>query len=221
MRSNNYSNAFRGAPYRSYRKDKFEATSSRADPVYPRPEVKFIDKSTGTAAAPLSITNIGATNMIVCLNRLSQGVTGSLRIGQQVAIKSVYYQLVLNLPTVNPVTCVTRIIIFWDRTPKAVGPGINDILSNTSSYVTAPMNLQNRDRFVVLADERVALSPFGEQIKFIEGYRKINQLSTYEDSTETEGPIPLTGGLFVLYVSDVAADYPTLYGIHRTRYMDN
>lgn len=225
MRSSNYTNGFSSSRPRLYRKDKFALTSARCDPVYPRPETKFIDVTTGDNTTPLNISNTGVdvenNPAIIALNPLAQGVTSVTRIGQQVATKSVYYQLVFNLPLPldNAVTCVARYIVFWDRTPKAAKPVIGDLLALSSSYVTSPLNLANRDRFVVLADDRIALSPEGEQIKFIDGYRKINQLSTYNDSSTPV--IPLTGGLFVLYVSDVTANFPTVYGIYRTRFMDN
>jgi len=225
MRSANYTNGFSSSRPRLYRKDKFALTSARCDPVYPRPEIKYVDITTGDNTTPLNINNTGTdvenNPAIIPLNPLAQGVTSGTRVGQQVATKSVYYQLVFNLatPLEDAVTCVARYIVFWDRTPKAAKPVIGDLLALSSSYVTSPLNLANRDRFVVLADDRIALSPEGEQIKFIDGYRKINQLSTYTDSDTAI--MPLTGGLFVLYVSDVTANYPTVYGIYRTRFMDN
>jgi len=210
-------------PYNSRRsssyRDKWNLTNARCDPVYPRPEIKYLDRPTGTIATPFLVNNAGTgEDAISTLNELAQGVLSTNRIGQQVAVKSVYYQFIFSLAPATT-TCVVRYIIFWDRTPKGDKPDISDLLALSSSYVTAPLNLANRDRFVVLADDRIALSPYGEQTKFIDGYRKINQLSTYVDSTEAVKP--LTGGLFVLFVSDVTSNFPRVYGNIRTRYMDN
>jgi len=179
--------------------------------VYPRPEAKFFDQVTTT-------TSIPQTGLVSILNIIPQGLTGSARIGQQVATKSCYYQYIVRLGSTATPTGI-RFILLWDRQSDGAGaaPVITDILAQASP--TSPMNLANRNRFVVLADDRTTLSPNGDMIQFVNGYRKINQLSTYVDGTFQ----PNTGSLLLLTISDqtVSANEPTFTGNWRVRFMDN
>lgn len=198
------------------RRNKWASINTSTNRVYPRPEVKFRDVAIGTQQAPVAITN-NATGVTV-LNTLAQGTTSQERVGQQVATKSCYYQAIFNLGTV-PAAIGIRHILYWDRQyNSAAAPVASDLLANTN-YITSPLNLANRNRFVVLADDRLTLSPNGEMIKVLDGFRNINQLSTYNDASN----LPFTGALCVLIVSDepTGDTAPTMYGTWRTRYMDN
>lgn len=199
---------------RRYQDPFMSIMRTRTNPVYPRPEVKWTDTELGTIAAPVSIDNVGTTNQ--CINLLSQGSGPSSRLGSQVATKSVYYQFVLNFGQ-GPVPNAIRHILYWDRQSNAAVAPSTALLS-AASLITSPMNLANRDRFVILADDRVTLSPNGDQIKVINGFRKINQLTNYT----VAGTTPQNGALNVLFISDesVAANEPTIYGTWRVRYID-
>lgn len=203
----------------SYR-DKWTLTDTRCDPIYPRPETKYLDTPLGqlppaTPGTPYAVPLAGS---IWLINALGQNVTGFSRVGQQVATKSIFYQYFVRIGEVT-VPCVCRVLLFWDRTPNAVNPAVADVLSNPGNGVVSPLNLANRDRFVILADERLTLSPNGDTSKSVEGYRRINQLSTYADGQAA----PRTGGLFVLLISDEnLTNYePLIVGTWRVRFADN
>lgn len=182
---------------------------TRTNPVYPRPEKKFFD----VAIAGTAITSAG---VIFPINQIPQGILSNNRIGAQVATSSTYYNYVLTLGT-TPLPCSVRIILFWDREPNAASPSPTALL--IAALTTAPMNLLNRNRFVILDDDRDTLSPNGDQIRFMTGNRKIDQLSTFQDATG----IPNTGGLFLLVLSDqsTAANQPIINATYRVRFMDN
>lgn len=192
--------------------------NTRTNPVYPRPEVKFKDTYLGTNAVGLPIDNTGA--QITLLNDIPQGTASQNRIGMQIALKNCYYQFVINIGTTTA-PIVVRHILFWDRQPNGGTPPTvsGDLLSNSNALVASPLALRNRNRFTIIADERITLSPNGDQIRIIEGFRTINQLSTYADAVN----IPQTGALYVVLVSDEpsGATAPTFYGSWRTRFLDN
>lgn len=202
---------------RGSRRDKFK-NYTHANPVYPKPEIKTFDILFGNVAVPYAIPSPPAVSM---LNYIAAGTQSNQRLGQQVSTKSVYYQFVATIGgTPTPTAC--RYILFWDRYPKGVQfPPVTDILASTN-FITSPMNLANRDRFIFLADERFCLSPQGETVRTIEGYRKINQISTYSEPPPNP-PIPNTGGLGFLFVSDeiTTTTYPGIVGQWRIRYIDN
>lgn len=199
------------------RRSKWSITNTRTNPVYPRPEVKFLDTQLGTPAAPLAITNAGSA--IQSLNTLTIGANNGNRLGNQVAMKSVYYQFVINFGgTQDPI--VVRHLLIWDKQSNGAAAALADVLQFSAVGVVSPLNLSNRERFVVLSDDRVTLSPQGENIRFISDFRRINQKSTFTSTTAT---IPTTGNLFFFMVSDepLGATAPTYYGTWRVRYIDN
>lgn len=203
---------------RSYgrRRNKWNTMNTQTNPVYPRPETKYFDFGIGTAAAPIPVLN-DATG-IQCINQLAQGASSGQRVGAQVSTKSCYYQMLYNLGSTQT-PCVIRHILYWDRQyNNQATPNAANLLANTN-YVTSPLNLTFRDRFVVLSDDRITLSPNGDMIRIIDGFRTINQLSTYPEGAS----LPSTGALCLLIVSDRPAGTtaPTIYGSWRTRYMDN
>lgn len=219
MNLSGYGRSSRSYPNRSYRNsynNKWSTLDGRTHPVYPRPEIKFIDTVNGTTATPIAIPNTGTSQVV--LNSMIEGTTNGTRIGSQVAVKSVYYQFILNLgATVVPV--VVRHILLWDRQPNAIAPSYASIFNiGTGSAVTSPLNLQNRNRFVVLADERIPLSPNGDQIVIRDGFRKINQKATYAENNA----FPTSGALLLLFISNenTGAEQPTVTGTWRLRYID-
>lgn len=207
--------------YRGGRRNKFSNLNTWTNPVYPRPEVKSYDISLGTLAAPVSITSAGT---VTTLNAIPQGVGTNQRIGQQVATKSVYYQIVFNVGA-TPAPNAMRHMLLWDRQHNlGGGPSIADIFSATGTVpiLTSPLNLQNRERFVVLSDDRFTLSPNGDQIRYCAEFRKINQITTYHNDAALDLD-PTTGALILVMISDeaTAANQPTFYGTWRTRFIDN
>lgn len=208
----------RGARYgrASLFRNLFSFRSQHTNPVYPRPEVKSIDIN--IPSTPIDNAGTLATS----LGSIIGGTNLSQRIGNQISVKSVYYQYVLNFGT-GPVPNAVRHLLVWDRQPNSILPPVTSVLASFpagADLLTSPMNLTNRDRFVVLVDERTTLSPNGDQIRICSGFRKINQRSTFATSAAT---LPSTG-LFVSYfVSDetVLANEPLVYGTWRLRYIDN
>lgn len=204
--------------YGSYR-SKWTAINSRTNPVYPRPEVKNLDFPLGNAGNTAPITDTGTP---ICLNIVTNGTGDSQRIGRSVATKSVYYNFVLNFGTGETPNAIRHMLI-WDRQPNGNVPATTDILqqTGTSQLLVSPLNLDNKQRFVILADERLTLSPQGDQIRIVNGYRAINQKSTWDNDTTDN--VPSSGSLLLLFLSDesTADDQPRFYGNWRIRYLDN
>lgn len=184
-------------------------------PVYPVPESKYTDAS----LAAISVTQTGILTLI---NSIAPGTGSQGRIGLQVATKSVYYQYTL-ANGATPIPTVTRMMLIWDRQPNgsATPATVPDVLQTAIGPVPAYLaanNLVNKHRFVVLSDERISLSPNGEQIEIDTGFRNINQLSEYPEASNN----PQTGALLLLLASNtaVAASQPVFNGNYRIRFKD-
>lgn len=193
------------------------------NPVYPRPEVKYID-STQTGAAFISATPaqtaITAAGLGGVLNKIVQNGSTPGRIGCRVSIKSVAYRFEIDLgPTPIPVS--GRVVLLWDKQPNVTTTYAWTDIFSVPSYLSF-MDVGNSLRFVILRNQQFSLSPQGDQSLFFEGYCKINMESVWPQGTTT-AVTPQTGALVLMYISDTAvvASQPLIQGCWRVRYIDS
>lgn len=197
--------------------------NTRSNPVYPKPEVKFSDTVFGTIAAPLAIDAAGITP--ISLNNIGIGSLATNRLGMQISSKSVFFNITFQLGAA-PTTCAIRHMLVWDRQSNGALPTVAQVLQDASTPMTSPLNLLNRSRFYVLVDERMILSAQGDNIIYTTGFRKVNQVSTFDPVAVPTSNQPYTGNLVVLMWSNIQAGAaantkPTYVGYWRFRYMDN
>jgi len=129
-----------------------------------REEAKAVDILPTT---PLLFNNGG---VFTCLNAPVNGSGYNNRVGTKIRMKSVYVtgEIVKTLSNSSAVAeDYGRFILFLDRQPNAAFPAVADLLSSVSvagavsSTATDQINLQNRDRFVILRDTRIILPGVG------------------------------------------------------------
>lgn len=199
-------------------RNPFAGRTGFTDSVYPRPQVKCTD-------VPISqtLTNGG---FVFPINREIYQTDESGIVGIQISMKNCYWQYVVT-PGSTPVPAAVRVMLVWDKQPNSQLPLVTDIIAAdlttaTISLTVTPMNIQNTDRFVILADERTTLNPNQDQVRNVTGFRRINQRSVYP-ITETGLVIPQTGALFLVAMSDqsTTANQPIITGNWRYRYINN
>lgn len=174
----------------TYRRSKYN-TNSRVS-VFQKAsgvELKNIDD------AASKWTNLASTWTITCLNDVVQGTSGTTRIGRKILMKSLICQGYLT-NTSN----IARILIVYDKQSNGAAPAATDVL--TSNTIFALMNLDNRDRFIVVAD----IYPFaqsenlaGNDTTTMAYYlrRKMNLETIYSGNAGTVADIT-SGGLFMM-----------------------
>lgn len=197
--------------------------NTRSASVYPRPEVKFSDTVFGTIAAPLPIDAGGIVP--ISLNNIGIGSLATNRLGMQISSKSVFFNITFQLGAA-PTTCALRHMLVWDRQSNGALPTAAMVLQDPTTPLTSPLNMLNKSRFFVLVDERMILSAQGDNIIYTTGFRKVNQVSTFDPSATPTSNQPYTGNLVVLMWSNIptgatANTKPTYVGYWRFRYMDN
>lgn len=198
-----------------YSRRPFRGINPFTNPVYPIPQNKAFDYN----LAATSIPNIG---FVKTINIIGQNFTEPSRIGTQISTKSCFYSYVVNLgATTMPIAC--RVALVWDKQPNAATTAYNTIfapdLGADADGTIAPINIAGNDRYTILAQDRFTLSPNGDQIRFITGFRKINMRTVFNDAENLE---PITGALLLVACSNQAtgANQPTIYGNWRTRFIN-
>lgn len=210
-------------------------------------EYKFVDTSLGIGTSGgYSTLNPGTAPTFQLLNGLQLGTAAYQRIGNKIAMKSLYWSVAFGLQSsdADPATDTginnvpVRFMIVYDKQANGVLPTLGDLLSGFSGIgnatarafdVNSPNNLNNRDRFIVLADKRFILQTGGPSSRYIKKYKRLNTSVSYK-SGATVGDISdiTSGSLFCVYYRDAdlsgvtdPSAVVTMTGDIRLRYQDD
>lgn len=194
-------------------------------------EKKFVDTTvTGDCSTTGSVT---------ALNLVDEGTGVSQRVGRKICMKSVQLRGQIRpedaLTTGANCTIPThvRVMIIWDKQVNGVIATIAEILSAATSQ--SFMNLNNRERFVVLMDKAMLVGPqimdttatqsvaaVGVAGRIINKYKKFPQSTfTIFDGTGAGIADINTGGLYAVCIGDRAAGAAAIGNlVARIRYTD-
>lgn len=150
------------------------ASSSVFQNVSRRPELKFLDVNVANGLVQGNAT----ANALQLLNGCAQGTDANQHIGRQTTMKSLYWMWQVSLAATTTGSASARLVIVYDKeaegAPPTVATGAQTDMFNQDS-IEAQMNLNNRDRFIVLVDEIVeCIGTAGPQSYMRKGYRKIS-----------------------------------------------
>lgn len=154
--------------------------------------------------------NCDTTGLVSLINGVAQGSDFNNRIGRKVTIKSVQLRGHFTSQDGEVADCYCRLLIVYDRQPNGALPSVTDVL--TASTSVSFMNLNNRERFVILAEHSIALADksslvAGDQWRgspttaSVDIYRKVDLPVIFDGTGATIGDIQ-TGSLFVLSIGD-------------------
>jgi len=113
---------------------------------------------------PFFNVNLNTTAQFTCLNLIRTGSTFCNRVGRKIEMKSLRIAGNLFPLRTNQVADYVRIMVIYDRQANGAAPAIADLIqtvdqaaANTTSAFSG-VNLNNRDRFIVLRDTRIVPS---------------------------------------------------------------
>lgn len=183
-------------------------------------ELKFLDVQTSQAPA---VAGTGTLSAGICF--VVQGADKINRVGSQVSIKSMEWRQFCQLGTTTGNAAV-RTVIVYDKTPNGLAPTIfagtvNDIFNRDD--ITAQMNLNQRDRFIVLQD---ILTPSfgvaGPGADYQKGFRKLGLPQTYNAAAGNIASLNQGNIVAVTWVSPgLAVAAPTVIISTRFRFEDD
>lgn len=201
------------------------------------PELKYIDQvgssSTAIVAVGAGTGGIAGTAQLELLNGLTQGTDSITRIGRKICMKSIQGRWTFTLQNtaagVFPAGLVggqVRLLIVYDKQANGAAPAATDILQGTG-IIQAPLNLNNRERFIVLVDKFITLDPNDMQSGMIRFYKKLprdaRDVIFNAGNAGTIGDIQ-TGSVYALWqCSAQATAGTTLSGAlyNRIRFLDD
>lgn len=176
-------------------------------------------KTNDTVINTSTLTN-GAT-AIYHLSGIESGANEFTRSGQKLIYKSIYIrsQCIRTAPATGPTHTIIpyslRFMLIYDKQTNGAAPVGTDILqqfnpitgiTNSSRTIDQPMNLQNRDRFIVLRDKTIANNGTVEKPAFrYDLYKKCNLKTVYSSSDTTGAISAVRSGAILLLVHLITA----------------
>lgn len=164
-------------------------------------ELKTMDVN--TAISPAAGSTAGTLSAL--LNPCAQGIDYNQHIGRETRMKSLYWAFYAQLQATTAGSSALRVVIVYDKESEGAAPTIatgaqTDIFNQDN--ILAKMNLNNRDRFIVLVDEIVeCIGTGGPQACFRKGYRKVSLPVVFNGAGATVASIN-TGAVYAVCWQD-------------------
>lgn len=178
------------------------------------PELKLVDRLT-TASVPPAATWVAPVQISV----VTIGGNVNNRVGRKVTYKKLLVRATFNaIQATQPTSdCQIRFLVVYDRQVNGTGPlNIVSILDNDS--FTSPMNLDNRDRFLIIADvildKSVGKNNFSSNLVL---NRKFNLESIYNLNNAGDIGDVNTGAFFISYCKNESNSLDPIASQVRTR----
>lgn len=183
-------------------------------------EIKAIDIPQGDYSF-----RVPTNTNIILLNGIQTGAAFFNRVGSRIEMKNLHIRGALRPSATNGENTSARMIILYDRQPTGALPVITDILLSrdqagaTTTTGHSEINLDNRDRFVILRDLMWYLPSStntagvltngpnfpGDDEKFdVNVFIKLKELGTHFKSSTNPTAIGdiATGALYALFISE-------------------
>lgn len=165
-------------------------------------ELKVVDTTT---AGVIPVAQAGSVTL---LNGVATGTDYTSRIGRKIVLKSILMRFFFFDTTTTSNGDNVRIIIFYDCQTNAAAPAVTDVINVADPL--QPMNLNNRDRFLILKDKMITYNPGVYAANVLTGgnpvnkswktYKKMSKETIFGGTGATVGSIQ-SGGLFLLLIS--------------------
>ena len=183
-----------------------------------RGELKYVD-AIGSA---ISITSSGVLHL---LNGLVPGTGASQRIGKKAIMKTLQFRAAMGGGTTGatPFQGFVRLLWIYDKQSNATAPTVAQILEQTSG--SSMMNMDNRDRFTVLADKQFALDQSGgHQSAQCKMFKRLNHATIFNNGTAGTVADITSGSIYLLVINEsvnINTNDPIIYYTNRIRFDDS
>lgn len=232
------------------RRNAFVASSRPLYGPAPHGGPAFFSTARGLEVKSVDLANavytLNTTALITPINLVRAGSSYFNRIGRRIEMKSCHLKFMLRPKQTIASTDYGRVMLVYDSQTNGAAPAISDVIQDTDQAGTnatsafSATNLNNRDRFKVLADFRLPLPSITvtagvqtnigiidpiEPMVDLERFVKLRGLPTLykaDSSPAVIGDIA-TGGLYLITYGGTAAASEgwEIVGTIRLRYKDN
>lgn len=213
--------------YPGMRRPAFNLPQGNARSLVPRqitPELKAVDcANAGQNAGFATPIQISTTAFVTTLNQIKLGSDTFQRVGRKVMMKSLHLTGTIQRGTLGHVDDYCRVMVVYDRQPNGGGFAISQLLSSNdevgaiSSTAMDFPNISFAERFLILADNRLALNgpaatndtaavntDFKGEYN-INRFIKLKNLVAHYDISSISTDVPTCGALLLIAFGSVPA----------------
>jgi len=208
-----------GKPGSSSRKERIKTMllrreQVRLDVLHARRRARALAYVKNADVKRLAVAEAGAgtrytlAGTFTLLNGLVRGTADGQRVGRQITIKRVYHCAAIEENAVGE-SGVARCILFYDKQSNGVAPTAA-LLLETTAVALSDFNIDNEQRFVVLADTLVSFNDNGASpgvIKF--DIDDLDLKVTYNTGNAGTVADIATGALYLFRTSAFVAGFDT------------
>ncbi len=172
----------------------------------------------------VTLTNVTVPDTVGVIQQLTlinQGDTTNTRDGAQIKLTSFQIKGQCQLHT-SATSSVVRLMLILDKQTNQAIYTTADLLSNVTTVdsINAPLNLDNKHRFVVLWDKTLTMSEIGNEVRQFKYYRKLSLKLRFDASTGAIADLT-SYSLSLVRISNETTNLPNYSAIIRLRYVDN
>lgn len=219
-----------------YKNTKKPTKKAKSTFIKLKPEIKAFDVAIGES-------EFSPSGHFELLNVPIQGQDRFERIGRKIANKSIHVTGLIRVLTAGASmpNDFLRLMLVWDKQPNAAVPLGSDLLTDSNAIglnsVLSHVNLNNRERFIVLRDKRInwpvydgtAFStsnqmPYLDPQLNIDWFVSLKGMETTFNGINGQTPADIETGALYLYTQNydaVNANLISLTYTSRHRYFDN
>lgn len=168
------------------------------------------------------------TGTVTLLNGVATGTDFTDRIGRKIICRSLYITGMISPVDNTTAANLARLIVVYDNQTNGAAPAVTDILKEATAC--SQLNLNNRDRFVVLcnktwaqgsvsdtATQAFSNSPNTFKVKI---YKKLRHEVLFNGTTAAVGSIA-TGAIWMITIGSATANNGGTFSVStRTRFED-
>ncbi len=177
-------------------------------------EVKYTDTTQ-------SATNLSSAGLLVCVSECSQGTDANQRTGN--SLKAIALELRDQLAVTSSNSAIRRIIFAdWDQAGTAPTPSdvLKSTLLSTADAPFSPFESKNAQRFEIMSDELFNIDTVNKPAAAKVQKFRLDSHVRYKGTTAAAASDG-EGSIYVLYVSQNSATYPTVAFTSRLSFVDN
>lgn len=162
-RSGYRKSSYKRRTYGSRKKRKFPSKAATIGNA--RPDVHVLDTTSGSSN--LSPQSFAGNASFIVLNAPAVGAAFFNRIGRKIRMKSLFIEIGIGPSATAAADDNWRFLIVYDRQSDNLMPAITDVLADvsyagtTTTTTFSHLNMANKDRFLILMDERRMLPAVG------------------------------------------------------------
>lgn len=188
----------------------------------------------------ISQTVDGTGSTLALLNGVPQSAgaeTDITRVGNDITATSIQWRLRYNNVAAQLGSVTMRMLVFWDQQPNGAAPTAATLLDGTTvtSLTLAPYHRDYQKRYKILHDSVVTITPQAvqaftpatgattalvPQIVYRHAKRQLARTVKYIGNGATVASIG-TNSLYAMWISNVAADLPTVTAGFRLYFKDD